>query len=113
MLALLALPGVPASVLLFHVLFARVAGSGLRVKVFAAEIGSLNFVHPVLALAEFTQPFHLELPESRRQGFIHHVGPRSAVSRRPEPVATMQIVVAAADEKDVIGNPDSHINSRI
>src|SRR5262249_8019629 len=70
-------------------------------------------IGPIFALSEFTQLFHLVPSEPRRQSFNRHVSPRSAVSRSPEPMVTMEIVVVAADEKDVIGNTHGHVHIRL
>src|SRR5262245_44141150 len=75
-----------------------------------SKVRSLNLVDPIFALSEFTQLFHLVPSEAWRQPFNRHVGPRSAVSRSPEPMVAMEIVVAAADEKDVIGNTYGYIH---
>src|SRR5439155_14850202 len=81
--------------------------------VFTTEILSLNSVDLVLPLAVFTQPDNFVLLEPGRQASVLDIGPRSAVTRSPEPVVAMKIVVVSADEKHVIGNPNRHINARI
>src|SRR5207247_8774697 len=75
-----------------------------------SDLRSLSFVDPIFARAEFTRLFRLVPAEAWRQPFNLHVGPRSAVSRSPEPMVAMEIVVAAAGEKDVIGNAYGYVH---
>src|SRR6266571_3171250 len=83
-----------------------VAISGGCVKVFTTEIPPLISVDPVLPLAVFTQLDNLVPLEPRRQASIFDISPRSAVTRSPEPVIAMKIVVMPAEEEHVIGNPN-------
>ena len=87
--------------------------SGGCVKVFTTEIPPLISVDPVLPLAVFTQLDNLVPLEPRRQASIFHISPRSAVTRSPEPVVAMKIVVMPAEEEHVIGNPNRYIDAGI
>src|SRR6266516_3878072 len=85
----------------------------LCVKVFTFETRPLNSVDGIFALAVFTQPVNFVPLEDGRKGLIPDSGQRSAVSRSPEPVAALKIVVAAAAEEDVIGNANRNIDAGI
>src|SRR4030095_6298895 len=95
------------------VVFALVVVMSLGYEVRTPEFLSLNFVNFVFALPEFSQLRDLVSSQSRRQRFDCHVGPRPAVARSPEPMAAIEIIVAPADEKDVIGNTHRDVHLRL
>ncbi len=95
------------------VVFAMVVVMSLGYEVRTLEFRSLTFVNPVFALPEFSQLRDLISSQSGRQPFDCRVGPWTAVSRPPEPMAAMEIIVVPADEKDVIGDPHRHVHLRL
>src|SRR5262245_43756436 len=70
---------------------------------------SLNSIDSVFPLAECMQLFHFVPLKAGRQSLICNIRPRSGVSRSPEPMPAVQVIVAAADKIDVIGNAHCHI----
>src|SRR5207247_9247028 len=68
------------------------------------------FVDPLAALAAFPRLPRLVPPAPPRQPLHRHVGPRSAVSRSPEPSVAIELVVGGADEKDVIGHTYGYVH---
>src|SRR5215510_7115410 len=84
---------------------------GYEVRTF--ESRSLSFVTSVFPLTEFPQLRDLIASQPRRQRFDCHIGPWAAVSRSPEPMAAVEIIVVSAEEKDVIGNTYRHVHLRL
>src|SRR5262249_35033514 len=80
-------------------------------EVCTPEIRSLGLVDSVFPIRICMKLLHLIFSESGRQRFDRNVGPGAAVSWSPEPMVTVQIVVASTDEVDVIGdtNRDVHL----
>src|SRR5262245_40103023 len=78
-----------------------------------AEIRPLGLVNAIFPLTKFMKLMHLVLAEAWRQPLDRNVSPRSTVSRSPEPISFMQIVVATLDEIDVIWDTHRHIHLRL
>src|SRR5262245_48111478 len=78
-----------------------VARSRIGIKVSALEGGSLSPVDAVFPLTVFPQLDDLVLHQPRGQMAVLHIDPGAVVSRGPEPVIAVIVVVASADEIDV------------
>src|SRR5262245_1840164 len=94
--------------MVFPLVVVVISPFGYEVRTF--EFRSLRFVTSVFPLTEFPKLRDLISSQSRRQRFDCHIGPWAAVSRSPEPMATVEIIVVPADEKDVIGNTNRHVH---
>src|SRR5688572_26061401 len=82
------------------------AMSRFRREFLSLEFGTLSLVYAMFALPEITQLDDLVLLQSGRQRGTHHVNPRPTVSGCKEPVVFVEVVVAPADEVDVVGDAD-------
>src|SRR5262249_39693289 len=90
----------------------------MMLSLFRDEVGTsesrpLNLIHGVFPLTELMQLFHLVPSKAGRQCLKCSICPRSAVSRSPEPVFAVQVIVAAADKIDVIRNAHRDIHLRL
>src|SRR5437867_958400 len=81
-----------------------------RAKGFPFELRSLNVVDAVLVLAKFAELNDIMLSQSGRQAPVDDVNPWAAISGRPKPVVSMEVVVPAVDEKDIVGYSHRHIH---
>ena len=72
----------------------------------------VDLVDLIFPLAKFAQFDDLIFPKARRKRIDSDVGPWAAISRSPEPMIAVKIIVTAADEKDVVRNTHRHVRLR-
>ena len=82
-------------------------------EIFTVESRSSTFVSLVFTISKFVKLLDLVPSQTRRQLFDGDVRPRSSISRSPEPMALVQIIVVTADEIDIVRNADGNIHLRL